>query len=96
MIPAIATGSHERGADRAGKRGKNCRFQLREFVCAADRRFAATVKSEKRMAFVEEVQEAEPEAHARGDFLDEEENIQLPPPTQMTPPPIQGDEAQDE
>ena len=96
VIPAIATGTHEGEADRAGKRGKNFRFQLGEFVCVADRRFAAIAKSEKQMAFVEEVQEAEPQANARDDFLDEEEIIQLPPPTQMTPPPIQGDRVQNE
>ena len=91
VIPVVATGTHKRGIDRAGKR-EISRFQLGEFVCVADRRFVAIAKSEKQMAFVEEAQEAEPQVNARGDFLEEEneeENDQFPQPNQLAPPPIQ-------
>ena len=40
---AAATGTHERGIDRAGKQ-EVIRFQPCEFVCVADRRFEAIAK----------------------------------------------------
>ena len=44
------------------------------------------------MAFIEDAQEAEPQANARGDFLEEENevgNALVPQPDQLIPAPVQ-------
>ena len=51
------------------------------------------------MAFIETIQEADPQENAEGDFLDEEDggdNNQVVQPEQMTPTPVQDDEVQQE
>ena len=50
------------------------------------------------MAFIEDVQEAEPQVNARGDFLEEEneeENGQIIQPAQLAPTPVQENEIQE-